>query len=235
MQCMFLFINWKRKDAFENSYYSRSHSKWTVDYLWLEQEDMISTAIATMLSLERSYIPYSGCFYIRSLLLSHKLLWYKRPYDLQSKISWYSNFKKFTGNFFSLQFLDSEVEAKFLCATTINCLHDFEKMGGFLKNFFVYLSISNCLHIHFIPSQNISSILFLFLYIYDIFSPNVGKCGKNADQNNSEYGHFLHSVHVWNIPNIASHKLMFLKFKLMFFYTFMTDLIEFTEQRLRII
>ena len=41
-------------------------------------------------------------------------------------------------------------------------------MGGFLKNFFVYLSISNCLHIHFIPSQNISSILFLFLYIYDI-------------------------------------------------------------------
>ena len=27
-----------------------------------------------------------------------------------------------------------------------------------------------------------------------IFSPNVGKCGKNADQNNSEYGHFLRSV-----------------------------------------
>ena len=171
MQCMFLFINWKRKDAFENSYYSRSHSKWTVDYLWLEQEDMISTAIATMLSLERSYIPYSGCFYIRSLLLSHKLLWYKRPYDLQSKISWYSNFKKFTGNFFSLQFLDSEVEAKFLCATTINCLHDFEKMGGFLKNFFVYLSISNCWHIHFITFTKyflhlISFSLYLWHTIY---------------------------------------------------------------------
>ena len=24
-----------------------------------------------------------------------------------------------------------------------------------------------------------------------IFSPNAGKCGKNADQNNSEYGHIL--------------------------------------------
>ena len=27
-----------------------------------------------------------------------------------------------------------------------------------------------------------------------VFSPNVGKCGKNADQNNSEYGHFLRSA-----------------------------------------
>ena len=27
-----------------------------------------------------------------------------------------------------------------------------------------------------------------------VFSLNVGKCGKNADQNNSEYGHFLRSV-----------------------------------------
>ena len=26
-----------------------------------------------------------------------------------------------------------------------------------------------------------------------VFSPNVRKCGKNADQNNSEYGHFLRS------------------------------------------
>ena len=24
-----------------------------------------------------------------------------------------------------------------------------------------------------------------------VFSPNSGKCGKNADQNNSEYGHFF--------------------------------------------
>ena len=29
---------------------------------------------------------------------------------------------------------------------------------------------------------------------HSIFTPNVGKCGKNADQNNSEYGHFLRSV-----------------------------------------
>ena len=26
-----------------------------------------------------------------------------------------------------------------------------------------------------------------------VFSPNVEKCRKNEDQNNSEYGHFLHS------------------------------------------
>ena len=26
-----------------------------------------------------------------------------------------------------------------------------------------------------------------------VFSPNVEKCGKNVDQNNSEYGHFLGS------------------------------------------
>ena len=28
---------------------------------------------------------------------------------------------------------------------------------------------------------------------YSVFSPNAGKCGKNADQRNSEYGHFLRS------------------------------------------
>ena len=27
-----------------------------------------------------------------------------------------------------------------------------------------------------------------------VFSPNAEKCGKNADQNNSEYGFFLRSV-----------------------------------------
>ena len=26
-----------------------------------------------------------------------------------------------------------------------------------------------------------------------VFSPNAGKCGKNVDQSNSEYGHFLRS------------------------------------------
>ena len=31
--------------------------------------------------------------------------------------------------------------------------------------------------------------------ILRIFSPNAGKWGKNADQNNSEYGHFLRSVY----------------------------------------
>ena len=35
-----------------------------------------------------------------------------------------------------------------------------------------------------------------------VFSPNMGKCWKNADQNNSEYGHFLRSVeHVAKLTN----------------------------------
>ena len=32
-----------------------------------------------------------------------------------------------------------------------------------------------------------------------VFSPNAGKCRKNADQNNSEYGHFLRSDTEWII------------------------------------
>ena len=28
-----------------------------------------------------------------------------------------------------------------------------------------------------------------------VFRPTAGKCGKNADQNNSEYGHFLRSAY----------------------------------------
>ena len=38
------------------------------------------------------------------------------------------------------------------------------------------------------------------LYL-SLFSPNPGKCAKNAGQNNSEYGHFLPSVLdiiIWN-------------------------------------
>ena len=30
-----------------------------------------------------------------------------------------------------------------------------------------------------------------------VFSPNAGKCGKNADQNNSEYGHLLRNKEVF--------------------------------------
>ena len=38
----------------------------------------------------------------------------------------------------------------------------------------------------------------LHLFLLDtpylsVFSPNAGKCGKNEDQNNSEYRHFLRS------------------------------------------
>ena len=32
---------------------------------------------------------------------------------------------------------------------------------------------------------------------FSVFSPNVRKCGKNADQNNSEYGYFLRSDAEW--------------------------------------
>ena len=31
----------------------------------------------------------------------------------------------------------------------------------------------------------------IFPHLDFVFSPNAGKCGKNAGQNNSEYGHFL--------------------------------------------
>ena len=30
---------------------------------------------------------------------------------------------------------------------------------------------------------------------HSVVNPNAGKCGENAAQNNSEYGHFLRSVH----------------------------------------
>ena len=51
-----------------------------------------------------------------------------------------------------------------------------------------------------------------------VFSPNAGKCGKSADQKNSEYGHFLCSIllfwiykyinnsdknHLWNICKVV--------------------------------
>ena len=48
-----------------------------------------------------------------------------------------------------------------------------------------------------------------------VFSPNAGKCGKNTDQNNSKYGHFLHSVSVSRSPlNCVSH----IRFKCSFFW-----------------
>ena len=42
-----------------------------------------------------------------------------------------------------------------------------------------------------------------------VFSPNAGKCDKNADQNNSEYGHFLVCAFllVESIPSSESHCL----------------------------
>ena len=40
---------------------------------------------------------------------------------------------------------------------------------------------------------------------YSVFSPNAGKRGKNADQNNSQYGLFLRSYELfWNYSTICS-------------------------------
>ena len=42
--------------------------------------------------------------------------------------------------------------------------------------------------------MDLLDLTFLDTPYFSVFSPNAGKCGKNADQNNSEYGHFLRSV-----------------------------------------
>ena len=42
--------------------------------------------------------------------------------------------------------------------------------------------------------QHVKSVPIFTEYL-SVFSPNAGKCGKNADQNNSEYGLFLRSVY----------------------------------------
>ena len=45
-----------------------------------------------------------------------------------------------------------------------------------------------------------------------VFSPNAGKCRKNADQNNSEYGHFLRSesfqVSISPCVSVMSYRLL---------------------------
>ena len=37
---------------------------------------------------------------------------------------------------------------------------------------------------------------------FSVFSPNPRKCGKNADQNNAEYGHFLPSEKHGNVTSV---------------------------------
>ena len=54
-----------------------------------------------------------------------------------------------------------------------------------LLNILVSL-MHTCIILHCVKSVRIRS--------YSVFSPNAGKCGKNIDQNTSEYGHFLCSV-----------------------------------------
>ena len=44
------------------------------------------------------------------------------------------------------------------------------------------------------------------LQYLSVFSPNVGKCRENSDQNNSEFGHFLSSVKMFKISK--NYKIM---------------------------
>ena len=79
-------------------------------------------------------------FYSKWFLLCHKLFKYKPHCDLQSKVSWYSDFKIFTSNLLSLYLIgkkhkisDSGNDVKqnryeFACASSIiKCLEDMEK------------------------------------------------------------------------------------------------------------
>ena len=58
---------------------------------------------------------------------------------------------------------------------------------------------------HFVKSVRFGVILVLIFSHFPafglnteiyVFSPNAAKCGKNADQNNSECGHFLRSIYL---------------------------------------
>ena len=52
----------------------------------------------------------------------------------------------------------------------------------------------------FIKFVHIQLIAWLWLFALEklsVFNRNAGKCGKNADQNNSEYGLFLRSIHIF--------------------------------------
>ena len=54
-------------------------------------------------------------------------------------------------------------------------------------------------HSMFLQNSRRYFCIFILLPLFvtahlSVFSPNAGKCGKNVDQNNSKYGHFLRSV-----------------------------------------
>ena len=52
----------------------------------------------------------------------------------------------------------------------------------------------------FIKFVHIQLIAWLWLFALEklsVFNRNAGKCGENADQNNSEYGLFLRSIHIF--------------------------------------
>ena len=123
-------------------------------------------------------------------------------------MSWYSDFKSFTDNSFhlklrenKLKILDSEKKAEhnrweFLSASSIiNSLEDFEKMTGFYRSISQFFSKS--LHIHFNPSQNLSTILFLNGSVMVTIVFQKIKC-KGVLALNIAY--FLHALNISNIP-----------------------------------
>ena len=55
--------------------------------------------------------------------------------------------------------------------------------------------IQSCSSPHFFRIFSHSDLIRRDLPYLSVFSPNAGKCGKNADQNNSEYEHFLRRVY----------------------------------------
>ena len=65
---------------------------------------------------------------------------------------------------------------------------------------------------HYVNVSVFGVILVRIFPEFSAFSPNSGKCGKNADQNNSEYGHFLRSVRLVTGAHLTSYTFITLLF-----------------------
>ena len=99
-------------------------------------------------------------------------------------------------------------------SSIMKCLKNFEKMTGFYQSFRNFLSKS--LHIHFNPSQNISTILLLHGLMMVINERGEWEGGGLFCSNIARF------VHIWNLSNIACYKNS-LKFNLFFVSKFKVD------------
>ena len=78
-----------------------------------------------------------------------------------------------------------------------NVFHGFEHPGNLVKWFDLQLTLHKkcpCSDLFWSTFFPHFPVFGLNMERYGVFSQNGGKCGKNADQDNSEYGHFLRSV-----------------------------------------